>query len=91
MRTVTPNDVLLFLQEYLGRKLKEHGQGTREHLSEDCDLLLTGLIDSIGLLELVTALSEHFGREIAFDDLDPEQMTIVGPLCSFVAHQMSWE
>jgi acyl carrier protein len=91
MRAVTPKDVQAFLQEYLDRELKANGRGTCGDLSEDCDLLLTGLIDSLGLLELVTALAEHLGREIAFDDLEPEQMTIVGPLCRFVAHQMSRE
>jgi hypothetical protein len=37
----------------------------------------------------VTAVNEHYGREIDFEDLDPDQMTIVGPFCDFVADRMS--
>ena len=29
------------------------------------------------------------GRKLTFDEIDPEQMTIVGPLCRFVAEQWS--
>jgi acyl carrier protein len=58
-------------------------------LTDDCDLLLSGVIDSLGLLDLVGAIGQHFGRELTFDEIDPEQMTIVGPLCRFVADQLS--
>jgi acyl carrier protein len=54
-------------------------------LPDNCDLLLSGLIDSLGLLELVMAIQERFGREIDFEALDPEHMTEVGPLCRFVS------
>ncbi len=91
MSAVTPTDVRLFLKEYLDRRLAASGRDSEEDLPEDCDLLLTGLIDSLGLLELVTALAEHFGRQIALEELDPEQMTIVGPLCKLVAQQISQE
>ena len=89
MSVVTPTDVRLFLMDHLRRKLKADGRGLLEDLSEDCDLLLSGIIDSLGLLELVTVLTEHFSHEISFEALDPEQMTIVGPLCKFVAEQLS--
>jgi acyl carrier protein len=91
MSAVTPTDVRLFLKEYLTPRLAARGRDSEQDLPEDCDLLLTGLVDSLGLLELVTALTEHFGRQIAFEDLDPEQFTVVGPLCRYVAQQMSQE
>jgi len=47
------------------------------------------MIDSIGLLELVAALQEFVGRDIDFEIQDPEEMTVVGPLCRFVADQVS--
>jgi acyl carrier protein len=87
MRSVTPEEVRIFLLQHLGQKLEGNGQSKRESLSEDCDLLLSGIIDSIGLLELVGAIQEFVGVEIDFDTLDPEQMTIVGPLCKFVSEQ----
>src|SRR5712692_2322588 len=54
MSVVTPSDVRLFLLEYLRRKLEANGRGLSEDLPEDlpedCDLLLSGVIDSLGLL-----------------------------------------
>lgn len=75
----------MFITEYLGRELAASGRGLCEDLPEDCDLLLSGMIDSIGLLNLISAMQEFTGRDIDFELLDPEEMTIVGPLCRFVA------
>jgi acyl carrier protein len=79
----------MFLKNYLAGKLEANKGGVCEDLPEDCDLLLSGIIDSIGLLELVGAIQEFAGREIDFEILDPEEMTVVGPLCRFVAEQIS--
>lgn len=89
MTALTSTDVRMFLKEYLGRKLEANGCCACEDLPDDCDLLLSGMIDSIGLLDLVAALQEFVGREIDFEVLDPEEMTIVGPLCNFVSDQVS--
>jgi acyl carrier protein len=86
---VRPSDVHLFLRDYFRRELAEDGRALAIDLTDDCDLLLSGVIDSLGLLDLVGAIGQHFGRELTFDEIDPEQMTIVGPLCRFVADQLS--
>lgn len=87
MNGLTPADVRVFLKDYLDRKLAANGRTVVRDLPENCDLLLSGMIDSIGLLELVTALQGFAGREIDFEALDPDEMTIVGPLCRFVSEQ----
>jgi acyl carrier protein len=89
MSVITPDDVRMFLTGFIQKRLAAQGQDPLNELSDDCDLLLSGVIDSLGLLELITAVNEHYGREIDFEDLDPEQMTVVGPLCDFVADRMS--
>jgi acyl carrier protein len=89
MSAVSPGDVRIFLTGFIQRRLAAQGQDPLNELSDDCDLLLSGVIDSLGLLELVTAVNEHYGREIDFEDLDPDQMTIVGPFCDFVAARMA--
>jgi acyl carrier protein len=84
---MTPESVRLFLITYLEGKTR--GQGSHiEHLHEDCDLLLDGWIDSFGLLQLMAAFRERYGREIDFDGLPPEEMTVVGPLCRYVSTQL---
>jgi acyl carrier protein len=89
MSAVSPGDVRIFLKVFIQKRLAAQGQDPLDELPDDCDLLLSGVIDSLGLLELVTAVNDHYGREIDFEDLDPEQMTIVGPLCDFVADRMA--
>ena len=89
MNTVTSEDVRRFLKEYLTEKLATQGREIPPELDDQCDLLLSGIIDSLGLLELITAIQQYCGREIDFEPLDPEQMTIVGPLCRFVSEQMT--
>lgn len=89
MSQLTTADVRAFLKNYLDHKLTAEGRTVSDDLPDNCDLLLSGMIDSIGLLELVAALQKFAGREIDFEILDPEQMTIVGPLCRFVSEQLS--
>jgi aryl carrier-like protein len=89
MTTLRPTEVRLFLKDYLNRKLAATGRSGFEDMPEDCDLLLSGIIDSIGILELMEALREFSGRDIDFEMLDAEEMTIVGPLCRFVSQQTS--
>jgi acyl carrier protein len=89
MSAVSPGDVRIFLKGFIQRRLAAQGQDPLDELPDDCDLLLSGVIDSLGLLELVTAVNDHYGREIDFEDLDPDHMTIVGPFCDFVADRMA--
>jgi acyl carrier protein len=89
MSAVTPDDVQSFLQEYLTNALRELGREFPSDLADDCDLLLSGYIDSLGLLQLMTALQDHFGREIDFGELDAEKMTVLGPLRKFIAEQLT--
>lgn len=88
MNAVSPDDVRTFVTGFVQKKLAARGNERPTELSDDCDLLLSGVIDSLGLLELVMAVKQHYGREIDFEALDPEQITIVGPLCRFVAEQI---
>jgi acyl carrier protein len=89
MIVLSSADVRTFLKDYLVRRLGTTAPGGCEDLPEGCDLLLSGMIDSIGLLDLVAAIQEFAGREIDFEILDPEEMTVVGPLCKFVSEQVN--
>lgn len=89
MSVLTHTDVRMFLNDYLRKKLGADGHGTFSDLPDDCDLLLSGMIDSIGLLDLMAALQGFAGCEIDFEFLDPEEMTIVGPLCKFVSEEIN--
>ncbi len=89
MNSATPDNVRVFVADFLNRKLKERGQGPLSDLPDDYDVLLSGVLDSLAFVEMVTAAGEHFVGEIDFESLDPEKMTVVGPLCVFVSEQLT--
>jgi acyl carrier protein len=84
----TPNDVRIFVTAFLNQRLKEQARGPIKNLADDYDLLLAGLLDSLAFVEMLTATREHFDGEVDFEGLDPEKLTVVGPLCAFVSEQL---
>ena len=89
MSVVSTDNVRKFLTGFIRQRLVAQGHDLREDPSDDFDLLLSGVIDSLGLLELVTAVNQHYGREIDFEGLDPEQMTVIGPLCRYISEELA--
>ncbi len=87
MRAGNYADVRGFLMGFLAERLEAQGRIFANDLPDDYDLLLSGLLDSMGLLEMMTALQHEFGDAMDFELLDPEQISVVGPLCRFVAEQ----
>ena len=88
MNRPTPDNVRGFVADFLNRKLRDRGQGPLNDLPDDYDVLLSGVLDSLAFVEMMMAAGEHFVGEIDFENLDPEKMTIVGPLCLFVSEQL---
>jgi acyl carrier protein len=52
------------------------------------DLLLEGVIDSFGIVELISALEERYGLEFDLDELAPDDLTRIGPLSSYVSRKL---
>lgn len=48
------------------------------------DLLLEGVIDSFGVVELILLLERRFGFELDVDELAADDLTRVGPLSAYV-------
>jgi acyl carrier protein len=83
MSGANSEQIRVFLQQYLVEKSLAGGKDTPGELADDCDLLLFGLLD------LMTAIQQHCQHEIDFEALDPEQLTVVGPLCRYVSEQVA--
>ena len=81
---LTAAEVRAFVLADLDEALREHGVDPAQ-VGDDFDLLTSGVIDSLGILELIEAVNEHFGIEIDFEELDPEGLTVVGPFSEYVA------
>ncbi len=89
MSAVSREDVRAYLMAQLEQLVRLDGRELPTDITDDYDLLLSGLLDSLDLLELTVALGDFAGREIDFDALDPDEMTVVGPLCDFVASEVA--
>lgn len=55
-----------------------------ELVSDDVDLLESGRIDSLALVELIFAIEEEFGVELALEQLDPEHFRTVDAIVRLV-------
>jgi acyl carrier protein len=51
----------------------------------DLDLRGSGMIDSLGFVEVIVGLEETLDLELDLEDMDPEQITVLDPLATYVA------
>jgi acyl carrier protein len=70
------------LTELFAKKLK------LEVSSVDTDLVETGLLDSLALVELLAQLEETFGVSTSIDDLELENFRSIASIAGFVAQRM---
>ena len=80
----TPEDVREFILSLYADKFKRAGLRV---VPDDFDLVTGGIVDSMGILELVGALEQKFGMELDLSGLDAEHLAMVGPLARFVSGQ----
>lgn len=57
--------------------------------TDDEDLLLAGVVDSTGILELIEFLEEQFGIEVSEDETVPENLGSVDNLTRYVTGKRS--
>lgn len=84
MNRVSAQEVRSLALERLKQPLRAKGLKPAD-VPDDFDLLTEGVIDSQGIIELILSLEERFGIEVDFEDLDPEQLMVVGPFCRYIA------
>lgn len=66
-----------------------HRDGAAEDITEDMDLLNSGIIDSLGLLKLIAWLENHFGIVVGDADLDPENFSSIQAIEGYVQSRRS--
>src|SRR5215470_3398922 len=86
MTQVSETQVRLFLLERYSAALSSAGVSVNS-ISDDYDFLQEGVIDSLGVLDMIAAVEAAFGVEIDFENLDVESLTKIGPFCRYVAVQ----
>ena len=68
----------------VGSALDAHGL-TAGELTDDVDLRAAGLVDSLGFVQLIADMEDRLGYAIDLADMDPEQLTTLGPLAAHIA------
>jgi acyl carrier protein len=53
--------------------------------SEQADLIESGLIDSLGLVELLVAIEREFGVSFDLEELEPENFRSVGRIAELIS------
>lgn len=60
---------------------------TPSDVPDSFDLLLEGVIDSFGVVELIMMLEERFGIAFDFDELPADDLTKIGALSAYVENK----
>ena len=61
--------------------------GEDGNLKEETSFLESGIIDSTGILELVSFLEEKFGISVADEELVPENLDSIGNVAAYLARK----
>jgi len=64
--------------------IREHklpGNGDAADITEDIDLITNGLLDSMGLIDLLLFVEEETGRSIDLKVVEPKDICVVKNLC----------
>ena len=84
MSNVSELEIRSFLVERLRSNLD--GKGLQpENVNDSLDLVTEGIIDSLGLLELISAVEAEFELQVDFEQMNTEDLTVLGPFCRYVA------
>jgi acyl carrier protein len=76
-------DLLQELKDYI---LNEHLPGeSPERLTDDLDLIGTGILDSLAIMKLVLHLQQRYGVEMPPAEIAPENLGTVARLAAYVA------
>ena len=82
--SVDPENVKQFLVSKYAAQINAMGLNGGE-ISDDFDFFLRGVIDSLGILEMISSVEDEFNVRLDLSALDAEQLTILGPFSRYVA------
>jgi acyl carrier protein len=90
IKDVTPDNVRKFLlTRYYDPIIAM--QLSLTEIPDDFDLLLSGVIDSFGILEMMNAIEDEFQVKLDLALLDAEDITRIGPLARYIAKNANRE
>jgi acyl carrier protein len=63
--------------------------GEHNKLPRDASLLEAGIVDSTGVLELISYLEEQFNIKVNDDELVPKNLDTIAGICAFLSKKIS--
>jgi acyl carrier protein len=84
MNELRPDDIRKFLLIRYSEPITAMHPDAAE-LPDDFDLLLRGVIDSFGIIEMISAIEQEFQIQLDLALLDAEDITRIGPLARYIA------
>ena len=73
------------IRNFIGQKFP---LARRRNVQDGDNLLENGVIDSLGVLEIVTFLNESYSLAVEDDDLTPENFQSISSIASFVKQRL---
>lgn len=73
------------VRNFIGQKFP---LARRRKIHDDDNLLESGVIDSLGVLEVVTFLNEEFSLGVEDDDLTPENFQSINSIAALVEQRL---
>ena len=83
MEPSTAGEVRDVILERVAEQLAARGL-TPSDVPPAFDLLLEGVIDSFGVVEMIMMLEQRYSIEFDFDELPTDDLTKIGPLAAYV-------
>lgn len=80
--TLPNNHIQQHVHEFI---LRRFPLARKKKVTDSDQLLENGIIDSLGMLDLVSALEKDFGISISDEELVPENFQTVADIAAFVA------
>jgi acyl carrier protein len=80
------HDISLAVRRFIGENFLFRDDG--DAITHDASLLDAGIIDSTGVLELVSFLETTFGIEVQDDEMLPENLDSISAITSYVSRKL---
>jgi acyl carrier protein len=80
------HDISLAVRRFIGENFLFRDDG--DAITHDASLLDAGIIDSTGVLELVSFLETTFGIEVQDDEMLPENLDSIRAITNYVSRKL---
>jgi len=80
-------DIKAQVRQYIAKKLLFSDNGFT--YADDASFLEEGIIDSLGVMELVLFIEEKFGVKVKDEELTPDNFDSVNKLASYIQDRLS--